>query len=82
MTMEDTEIIRRGEAAFRLLFTTPDRTGELQTDALPFTQLLKGIVDAASGKLQDAGVSDYFNALFRTFGKKRYSVSFARVTTT
>ena len=68
--MEDTEIIRRGEAAFRLLFTTPDRTGELQTDALPFTQLLKGIVDAASGKLQDAGVSDYFNALFRTFGNR------------
>ena len=68
--MGPAEIIRRGEAAFRLLFTSPDQTGKLQTDALPFTQLLKGIVDAASGKLQDAGVSDYFNALFRTFGDR------------
>ena len=68
--MEHSEIIRRGEAAFRLLFTSPDQTGELQTDALPFTQLLKGIVDAASGKTQGAGVADYFNALFRTFGDR------------
>ena len=68
--MEHPEIIRRGEAAFRLLFTTPDQTGELQTDALPFTQLLKGIVDAASGKTQGAGVPDYFNALFRSFGDR------------
>ena len=68
--MEHSEIIRRGEAAFRLLFTSPDQTGELQTDALPFTQLIKGIVDAASGKTQGAGVADYFNALFRTFGDR------------
>ena len=68
--MERTETISKGEAAFRLLFTTPGKDGALQTDTAPFIQLLQGIVDTCSGAIQGAGLPDYFNALFRTFGNR------------
>ena len=67
--MRNSEKMIRGEAAFRVLFTVPGPGGEVRIPENPFLHLLKGVIDAAAAKDNGASVADYFNELFRRYGK-------------
>ena len=59
--MSTSETIKRGEAAFRVLFTSPGAEGELKVADTPFVKLLKGVIDTGTGKGGELTCADCFN---------------------
>ncbi|MBR2373741.1 MAG: hypothetical protein IKA87_05880 [Lentisphaeria bacterium] len=58
-----------GRAAFRLLFTSPDRNGSVKVRENDFLQLLHGVVELEENVPPGgAAAADYFNEIFRRYG--------------
>ena len=68
--MEKQQIFRRGQAAFRLLFTSPDGAGGVTVSGSGFLELLHGLIEleGRSGVPGGAVAADYCNEIFRRYG--------------
>ena len=68
--MEKQQIFRRGQAAFRLLFTSPDGAGGVTVSGSGFLELLHGLIEleGRSGNPGGAVAADYCNEIFRRYG--------------
>ena len=75
--MELQEKQNRAALLFRLLFTTPGEEGELTTSDTPFLRQLKGLIDAFTGRGGEAVCADYFNEIYRRWGKEVRSELFS-----
>ena len=67
-----TQIFRRGRAAFRLLFTSPDGTGGVAVPRNAFLQLLHGLIELEGKPAIPGGAAaaDYCNEIHRRYGEQ------------